>query len=83
MSVTEIPENIPIVGQAMKFARLAKNFTNTADPTQACVKAVKGIVIDCLPTHVKWPLKCIMLKAQVALAVNCDAPIAVALAIAT
>jgi hypothetical protein len=52
-----IIEHIPIAGQAMKFARLAKIVHNCTDPTEASFKAVKGIIGDCMSPHVKYPLK--------------------------
>jgi len=77
-----ILDNIPIAGQAMKFARLAKSVHDCSDPTEASIKAVKGIIGDCIPPHVKYPLKCIALGAQIVIAVNGGAPIGLALSIA-
>jgi hypothetical protein len=77
-----IIEHIPIAGQAMKFARLAKIVHNCTDPTEASFKAVKGIIGDCMPPHVKYPLKCIALGTQFLIAVNGGAPIGLALTIA-
>ena len=41
----------------MKFARLAKNVTNSTDPVYASLKDAKGIAIDCMPLNVKYPVK--------------------------
>ena len=76
-----IIENIPIAGQAMKFARLAKQVHNCSDPVQASITATKAIVVDCMPPQVKYPLKCIALGAQIAIAVSGGAPIGIALSI--
>lgn len=78
----DIIEHIPIAGQAMKFARLAKTVHDCSDPTEASLKAVKGIRGDCLPPHVKYPLKCLALGTQFLVAINGGAPIGVALTIA-
>jgi len=67
-------ENIPIIGQAQKFARLAKTVHNCTDPVEASV--------DCLPPNIKYPLKCFTLAAQVVIAVNGGAAVGTALAIA-
>jgi hypothetical protein len=75
-----IIENIPIAGQAMKFARLAKQVHNCSDPVQASITATKAIVVDCMPPQVN-PLKCIALGAQIAIAVSGGAPIGIALSI--
>ena len=40
----DIIEHIPIAGQAMKFARLAKAVHDCSDPTEASLKGVKGII---------------------------------------
>jgi hypothetical protein len=75
-------EEIPVVGQSLKFARLAKNITNCTNPTEACLKAAKLIMIDCLPPHVKYPLKCAALGIQIVIAANGGTPIAIALVLA-
>ena len=77
-----IVEDIPIIGEATKFARLAKNVHNCTDPIEASLKASKGILIDCLPPNIKYPLKCLALAAQVGIAVGGGASISVALFIA-
>jgi hypothetical protein len=77
-----IVEDIPIIGEAAKFARLAKNVHNCTDPIEASLKASKGILIDCLPPNIKYPLKCLALAAQVGIAVGGGASISVALSIA-
>jgi hypothetical protein len=78
----DIIEHIPIAGQAMKFARLAKTVHDCSDPTEASLKAVKGIIGDCLPPNIKYPLKCLALGTQFLVAINGGAPIGVALTIA-
>ena len=80
--MSNLVENIPIIGQAQKFARLAKTIYNCTDPVEASIKATKGILVDCLPPNVNYPLKCFTLGAQVIIAVNGGAAVGTALAIA-
>jgi hypothetical protein len=43
--------------------------TNATSPLNAATIAVKGIVLDCSPPVVKYPLKCAMLLGSIAIAV--------------
>lgn len=63
MSFTQILKSAPVIAQARSFTELAQNVTSMSDPANAVVTAVKLIEIQCLPPHVKDPLKCAILFA--------------------
>ena len=49
---------VPVVGSAYGFARTCVKVYNATNPTKALVAGVKGIVIDCTPPVIKYPLLC-------------------------
>jgi hypothetical protein len=64
MSITSIMRSAPIIAQATSFADLEKNVTNISDPISASLSASKLIIGACAPPHIKYPLKCVALAAQ-------------------
>ena len=49
---------VPVAGSAYGFARTCFSVYNATSPTKALVAGVKGIVIDCTPPVIKYPLLC-------------------------
>ena len=49
---------VPVAGSAFGFAKTCVNVYNATSPTKALVAGVKGIVIDCTPPVIKYPLLC-------------------------
>jgi hypothetical protein len=49
---------VPVAGSAYGFARTCFKVYNATSPTKALVAKVKGIVIDCTPPVIKYPLLC-------------------------
>lgn len=49
---------VPVAGSAYGFARTCVKVYNATSPTKALVAGVKGIVIDCTPLVIKYPLLC-------------------------
>ena len=49
---------VPVAGSAYGFARTCVKVYNATSPTKALSAGVKGIVIDCTPTVIKYPLLC-------------------------
>jgi len=49
---------VPVAGSAYGFARTCVKVYNATSPTKALVSGVKGIVIDCTPPVIKYPLLC-------------------------
>lgn len=51
-----IVRNIPVVLNAYGFVKTAKRVYNSTSLVGAVTAAVKGIVVDCSPPQVKYPL---------------------------
>ena len=49
---------VPVAGSAYGFTRTCINVYNATSPTKALIAGVKGIVIDCTPPVIKYPLLC-------------------------
>ena len=49
---------VPVAGSAYGFTRTCIRVYNATSPTKALVAGVKGIVIDCTPPVIKYPLLC-------------------------
>lgn len=49
---------VPVAGSAYGFARTCVKVYNATNPTKALIVGVKGIVIDCTPPVIKYPLLC-------------------------
>lgn len=49
---------VPVISSAYGFVTICKNVYNATSPTKAVIAGVKGIVIDCTPTVIKYTLLC-------------------------
>ena len=49
---------VPVAGSAYGFGRTCIKVYNATSPAKALVAGVKGIVIDCTPPVIKYPLLC-------------------------
>lgn len=49
---------VPVAGLAYGFTRTCVKVYNATSPAKALVAGVKGIVIDCTPPVIKYPLLC-------------------------
>jgi hypothetical protein len=49
---------IPVAGSAFVFAKTCVKVYSATTPTKALIGGVKGIVIDCTPPVIKYPLLC-------------------------
>lgn len=49
---------VPIVGSAYGFTRTCVKVYNLTSPTKALIVGAKGIIIDCTPPVIKYPLLC-------------------------
>ena len=58
MFVKMFIKQAPLIGTAASFADTAIKVYNSTTPTGAIKCAVKGIVIDCTPTVIKYPDLC-------------------------
>lgn len=63
-------KNAPVISQAYGFTKTAQRVYNSTSPIGAVSAAVKGIVLDCSPPVVRYPLKCSILALQIALCVS-------------
>ena len=66
----KIVKGVPVVGQAYGFVNVAMKVYDTTSPLQALKTGVLGVLTDCAPPQVKYPVKCGLLLAQVGLAVS-------------
>lgn len=51
-------KNAPVIGSCYGFATTAVKVYNTTTPSGAIKTAVKGVVIDCTPPAIKYPVLC-------------------------
>jgi len=49
---------VPVAGSAYGFTRTCIKVYKASSPSAALVAGVKGIVIDCTPPVIKYPLLC-------------------------
>ena len=49
---------VPVAGSAYGLVRTCVKVYNATSPTKALIAGVKGIVIDCTPPVIKYPLLC-------------------------
>ena len=47
---------VPVAGSAYEFARTCVKVYNATSPNKALIARAKGIVIDCTPPVIKYPL---------------------------
>jgi hypothetical protein len=48
----------PVIGSVYSVTKTAMDVYNTTSPAQALTVAAKGVLIDCVPPHVKYPALC-------------------------
>lgn len=49
---------VPVAGSAYGFVRTCAKVYSATSPTKALVAGVKGIVLDCTPPVIKYPVLC-------------------------
>ena len=49
---------VPVAGSAYGFCKTCFKMYNATSPTKALVAGVKGLLIDCTPPVIKYPLLC-------------------------
>ena len=78
----ELIKQVPVVGQVYGLTKTAMRVYNSTDPISAVKNATLSIIEDYAPPQVKYPIKCRILLAQLALAISSGGnPWAVAMAI--
>lgn len=65
-----ITKHILISGQLYGLTTAAMKVYNSTSPVEALKLAAKSIVIDCSPPIIKYPVKCSILFAEIALVVS-------------
>jgi hypothetical protein len=65
-----IIKNTPLLSTGYGFIKTAREVYNSTNTVGAVTAAVKGIVLDCSPPVVKYPLKCSILALQIGLCVS-------------
>jgi hypothetical protein len=58
MLPSQFVKQTPVIGSVYGFYRTARKVYDAATPAGAIKQAVKGIVIDCTPPHIKYPILC-------------------------
>lgn len=56
-------KNAPVIGSCYGFATTAIKVYNTTTPAGAIKTAAKGVLIDCTPPAIKYPVLCATLIA--------------------
>jgi hypothetical protein len=49
---------VPVVGSAYGFGKTCIQVYNATSPSKAIVAGVKGVVINCTPPSIKYPVLC-------------------------
>ena len=57
-TLTQVAPFIPVVGLAYRFSKTCFRVYRANSPTKALIAGLKGIVIDCTPPVIKYPLLC-------------------------
>lgn len=65
-----ITKQIPVPGQLYGLTTAAMKVYNSTSPVEALKLAVRSIAIDCSPPIIKYPVKCSILFAELALVVS-------------
>ena len=63
MLPSQIIKQTPVVGSVYGFYRTASRVYDSTSPAGAVKEAVKGLVIDCTPPTIKYPVLCASLLA--------------------
>ena len=58
MLPSQIIKQTPVVGSVYGFYKTASRVCDSTSPAGAVKEAVKGLVIDCTPPTVKYPVLC-------------------------
>jgi len=58
MIVGPLIKNAPVIGSCYGFATTAIKVYNSTTPSGAIKTAVKGVVLDCTPLVIKYPVLC-------------------------
>jgi hypothetical protein len=74
-------KNVPVIGQTYGFVKVAKIVYNSTDVLSATTQAVKGIIIDCTPPVIKYPVKCSILALSLIVCVTSAGPLSTSIAI--
>jgi len=65
MVVGAVISSLPVIGQTYGLTKTAvKVVANATSPTEAVVIGIQGVLIDCTPPVVKYPLKCAALACS-------------------
>lgn len=84
MLPSQIIEGIPAVGSLYGFYKTASRVYNSTSPGGAVKEAVKGLVIDCIPPAIKYPVLCAsLLTTGAACIVTGGNPIAISCFVST
>ena len=59
-----IMKNTPIVGSAFGLVKTSLHVYNATTPVRSVREAFRGVIIDCSPPIVKYPLLCAYLLAS-------------------
>lgn len=59
----KILSNVPYVSSAYNFAKTCNKVYNSTTPVGALTEGAKGILIDCTPPVIKYPVLCSALAA--------------------
>jgi uncharacterized membrane protein YccC len=49
---------IPVVGSAFGFVKTCGRVYSATSPTKAVIAGVTGVIVDCTPPVIKYPLLC-------------------------
>ena len=58
MLTSQLVKQTPVVGSAYGFYRTASKVYDSTSPAGAVKEAVKGLVLDCTPPTIKYPVLC-------------------------
>jgi hypothetical protein len=58
VGLKKVSSFVPLVGSAYSFGKTCFRVYNATSPTKALIIGVKGVVIDCTPPYIKYPLLC-------------------------
>ena len=67
-----IAQHIPVAGQLYGLAKTAMKVYNCTSPVEAVKLAAKSIVVDCSSPMIKYPIRCSILFAELALVITSE-----------
>ena len=62
-ALTRVAPYVPVVGSAYGFGKTCFEVYSATTPSRAIVAGVKGVVINCTPPVIKYPLLCATMVA--------------------